>query len=71
MEEPTKTEALLDEAVRLLAILAKRGVSQATIITELNNAGFQPKRIADLLGTTPNTVSVTLHAARKRKRGAS
>ncbi|MGA2220672.1 MAG: hypothetical protein ABSH21_02655 [Verrucomicrobiia bacterium] len=69
MDEQTKTEALLEEAVRLLAILAKRGMNQTATIAELSNAGFQPKRIAELLGTTANTVSVTLATSRKRKKG--
>jgi len=69
MDEQTKTEALLEEAVRLLAILAKRGMNQTATIAELSNAGFQPKRIAELLGTTANTVSVTLATSRKWKKG--
>jgi DNA-directed RNA polymerase specialized sigma24 family protein len=54
----------LDEMVRLLAVIAKRSTRQVDLITELGAQGFAPKRIAELLGTTPNAVSVTLHKMR-------
>ena len=58
-----------DEIVRLLAIQLRRSSeSQADVILELSRAGFGPTRIADLLGTTANTVNVTLQKARKRSR---
>ncbi|HLX71333.1 MAG TPA: hypothetical protein VKV04_17035 [Verrucomicrobiae bacterium] len=57
----------LNEMVGLLAIIAKRGVRQADLIHELGQAGFGPKRIATLLGTSPNSVSVTLHKRRASK----
>lgn len=54
-----------EEIVRLLALgLRHRVESQAEAIQELNKIGFGPSRIADLLGTTANTVNVTL--AKKR-----
>lgn len=57
----------IEEVVRLLAIQLRRQTeSQAEAIEEMNRAGFGPKRIADLLGTTPNTVNVSL--AKKKKR---
>jgi hypothetical protein len=50
-----------DEAVRLLAILVRRqAASQADAILELHRARFSSARIADLLGTTAGTVSVTV-----------
>lgn len=55
------------EIVMLLAILAKRGAVQTTLIHEMDGVGFSPKRIAELLNTTPNTVSVALSNARKKK----
>lgn len=58
----------LDEMVGLLAIIAKRGVRQTDLIHELGNAGFGPKRIAKLVGTSPNVVSVTLHKKRQQSR---
>ena len=62
----------LDEMVRLLAVIAKRSTRQVDLITELGAQGFTPKRIAELIGTTPNAVSVTLHKIRrdnKQKKG--
>jgi len=58
----------LDEMVRLLAIIAKRGMRQSELISELGQQGLSPTRIAQLLGTSPNAVSVTLHKMRKTKK---
>ncbi len=55
------------EMVMLLAILVKRGILQSTLIQEMNTTGFSPKRIAELLNTTTNTVNVALSNARKKK----
>ena len=56
------------EIVMLLAILAKRNTVQASLILEMAAVGFTPKRIAELLDTTPNTVSVSLLKAKKRSK---
>lgn len=57
----------LEELVRLMAIdLRLRMQSQGEAIQELNKAGFGPTRIAELLGTTPNTVNVTIQKAKKK-----
>lgn len=53
---------------RLLAVMLVHGKKQVEQIALLTLAGFEPKDIADLLGTTPNTVSVTLSKARKAGR---
>lgn len=58
----------LQEVAQLLAILVKRGTLQSTVIQEMGNVGMSPKRIAELLGTSPNTVNVALHHARKGKK---
>ncbi len=55
------------EMVMLLAILAKRGTLQSALIQEMGTVGFSPKRIAELLDTTSNTVNVALSNARKKK----
>ncbi len=55
-----------DEIARLLAIQLRLQLgSQTRIIAELSRAGFGPTRIAQLLGTTANTVNVTLQKAKK------
>jgi DNA-directed RNA polymerase specialized sigma24 family protein len=55
----------LKEISQLLAIIVKRGTLQSTVIQEMGNVGMSPKRIAELLGTSSNTVNVALHHARK------
>ena len=58
----------LDELVRLQAVNLRRSMTnQAEAIIELGNAGLSNTRIADLLGTSPATVRVTL--ARSKKHG--
>lgn len=58
----------IEEVVRLLAIQLRRDTeSQAQAIEELSKAGFGPSRIAELLGTTSNTVNVAISNAKKRK----
>lgn len=58
-----------EEIVRLLAIQVRSQYeSQADAIRELTKAGFGPTRIAELIGTTPGTVTVTLA---KSKRSAT
>jgi hypothetical protein len=59
-----------DEVARLLAIQLRLQMgSQSACIAELSRAGFGPTRIAELLGTTPNTVNVTLQKAKKSSKG--
>jgi DNA-directed RNA polymerase specialized sigma24 family protein len=59
---------LLDELVRLQARAVRKSLSSQTdAILELNEAGFGPKRISELLGTSYGTVTVTLAKAKKRK----
>jgi hypothetical protein len=57
-----------EELVRLKVIeLRRQFESQTEMILELSRAGFGPSRIAELLGTTANTVNVTLVKARRSK----
>ncbi len=56
------------DIVRLLTLTLKRNAVQATLIQEMDAVGFLPKRIAELLGTSPNTVSVALHKAKRTKK---
>jgi hypothetical protein len=56
----------MEEVVRLLAIQLRRQTeSQAEAIKDMHRVGFGPTRIAELLGTTPNTVNVSI-AKKKR-----
>jgi DNA-binding NarL/FixJ family response regulator len=57
----------IKKMVRLLSIIAIGDKKQIEQIEVLSKAGFQPKEIADLLGTTPNTVRVSLTKIKKLK----
>lgn len=66
--------AVLNRICRHLQILVGlnlqalgRDRNQTDLITMLDSAGCGQKEIADLLGTTPNTVNVALWKAKKRK----
>lgn len=63
-------ERQLDEIARLLVAQLVRGKKQVEVIEDLDRCGIEPKRIADFLGTTRNTVNVALANIRKRKRKA-
>ena len=63
----TNNDPYGDDIARLLAVLVRLQLpTQADAIRELARAGIGPTRIASLLGTTSNTVNVTLAQAKKR-----
>ncbi len=48
----------VDELTRVLALhLRYSGAPQVALVHDLTKLGLSPARIAELLGTTPNTVS--------------
>jgi DNA-binding CsgD family transcriptional regulator len=55
----------LDHILRIHAAAATAGMKRREQIALLNRAGLQPKDIADLLGTSSNTVRVELVSLRK------
>lgn len=55
----------LERIAKLLGILVAEGKTQREAVLRLADVGFEPREIADLLGTTANTVRVTIHQARK------
>ena len=57
----------LDQILRVIAALATKDMKQREQIALLSRAGLQPKDIADLLGTSSNTVRVELVSLRKSK----
>jgi DNA-binding CsgD family transcriptional regulator len=57
----------LRRIVRLMTLSITKELSQRERIALLSAAGFQPKEIAELVGTTANTVSVTLAHIRKQQ----
>jgi DNA-binding CsgD family transcriptional regulator len=57
----------MDTIIRLLALSIVRDFQiQEQKITALSSLGFSPSEIAKLLGTTQNTVSVTLNRMKKK-----
>jgi hypothetical protein len=54
-----------DLQTKLIAIGLVNGKPQKEQIRLLSIAGMGPKEIADLIGTTPNTVNVALSSLRK------
>jgi DNA-binding CsgD family transcriptional regulator len=58
----------LDQMLRLAALQMASSMKQVQAIQTLSAAGFERKLIADLLGTTPNTVSVTLAKAKAKQK---
>lgn len=67
----TINEQLIAELRRisiLLALNLTKGQPQSDQIEVLATVGFKPKEIADILDTTPNTVSVTLSRRERRNK---
>jgi len=61
-----RIERKLEQMLRLSALQITSGMKQVQAIQLLNAAGFERKLIAELLNTTPNTVSVTLAKAKAK-----
>ncbi len=57
----------LDAVIRLGVIGMTQGRSQTEKIWLFSVAGLRPKEIAELVGTTPNTVRVVLFNLRKSR----
>ena len=58
----------LQQIKRLLVVLCIKDLDQKSQIHILNSVGFQPKEIAEFIGTTANTVSVVLNKIKKEKK---
>jgi hypothetical protein len=61
-------EGKLDQLLRLAALQLASNMKQVQAIQTLSAAGFERRVIADLLGTTPGTVSVTLAKAKAKQK---
>ena len=64
-----REQEIIDELktqTRLLALIATKELRQSEKILILGEAGLAVTTIARLVGTTPNTVSVTLHRRKKK-----
>ncbi len=58
----------MDAIIKILARTLPKDLTQAGKIELLSDAGFPPKEIAAMLGTTANTVSVTLSKKRRAEK---
>lgn len=70
-ESDVEISSKVDILIRLVAIGITQGKTQKDQIALLAQAGLQPKMIAEILGTTPNTVSVALSKFKREKRSAA
>lgn len=62
-----RTDQLLDEIVRLLALSLRESMeNQTEAILAFSQAGLESSRIAELLGTTAATVRATRQKANKK-----
>ena len=68
-DKDKEIEAKLETIVKLLALSVIQDKTMSEKINILSSAGFQPKKIAEMIGTTANTVRVTLSGIRKGSRG--
>jgi hypothetical protein len=61
----------LDAIIKLEAIAAVQGRTLKEQVATLSSLNFQPKQIADILGKTPNHISVILSDLRKAEKKTS
>lgn len=69
MNEPEVSELRLIRGLLTALLLSSydsRSLGQSERIGSLSKAGLPPKEIAELLGTTSNTVSVALYQLKKK-----
>ena len=60
--------AELRKITRLLTLLVTKDKTQREQVVLLDSVGLPPREIAELIGTTANTVSVTLSTLRREGR---
>jgi len=58
----------LDKTLKLLALVAVRDMTLKEQVSLLSRAGYDRNEIAELLGTSPNSVSVRLNELKKEAR---
>jgi DNA-directed RNA polymerase specialized sigma24 family protein len=66
--ELKRIELKLDQITRLIAINAVKDMKLNNAILALGAAGLERSLIAEILGTTPNTVSTRLSEAKAKVR---
>ena len=61
----------IDELSRLAVLLLKRlSSSQAELIVEMHYVGIKTARIAELVGTTPNTANQAIQRGKRARKKA-
>jgi len=66
-ERPPVEPGSADELSRIALLFLKyQGIPQGALVHDLTAAGLAPARIAELTGTTPNTVSQQKRAKRPK-----
>ena len=71
---PSELKEPLERIAKILAGLLLKDIEegdQRQKIKRLKQCGFENTEIAKMLGTTPNTVGVTVHSIRKSKKTRS
>jgi len=63
-----RIELKLGQMLRLIALRSTRELKQTEAIELLSASGFEPRLIADILKTTPNTVRVSLSKSKAKKK---
>jgi DNA-directed RNA polymerase specialized sigma24 family protein len=68
-QEQNNLEILVElkRITKLLVLIATQTKMQSEKMITLQQLGFSPKEIGDLLGVSSNLVRVTLHQVRKKK----
>jgi DNA-directed RNA polymerase specialized sigma24 family protein len=57
----------LDKLIRIVALTNTKDMTSSEKIMLLNRAGFGPKEIAEIIGTSQNVVNVRLSLMRKKE----
>jgi hypothetical protein len=63
-QQPEVEPGSVDELVRILVLDLRYRTPQNVLIHDMSSLGLEPKRIAELLATTPGVVSTTKGRAR-------
>ncbi|HLY62565.1 MAG TPA: hypothetical protein VKV95_17625 [Terriglobia bacterium] len=62
------SDEMILRTLRLLSLTALQGMKQKEQVDLMDKAGYGPTEIADMLGSTPNTISVRLAEARRARK---
>ena len=71
MDETNSKEIIerLDKLIRVVALTGMKDLTSTQKIALLSQAGFSPKEIAEIIGTSQNVVNVRLSEMRKARSG--